>query len=375
MSETVGVLGSSGTIGHCVVEKLLNAGINVLGGQRSKNTMFDGCGKFGYVRTDISDEESLAEFCRQCSIVINCISPAYIYGNVTAKAAAEAGAVYIDGVDVIDDKSGLPTDGVYIKAGGYVPGLSEFIPLSVAKKEFDAFERAVIYQGGTELCSDAAFADIILSAGVSGYGDSFFCEGNVKPFRSRINSRCELAGFDKTVMLKAYLGNEMLHLGKKADLKRLYWFNAYEEMRIIKLLMDSMRISSGLDKKQSAEKIIGYVKAERDKLTRHNDIYSVLGMELHGKKDGKDKYIQTVLHLKDSSHMCGYMLAETALSVLKKTPSSGIYCAYELIDDDYLYRIKDELSDGESFTIKEIPTEQAILADKNEKGILQCSQY
>ena len=375
MSETVGVLGSSGTIGRCVAKKLLDAGVYVMGGQRSKDTIFEKHDRFKYVRTDISDEESLAEFCRQCSIVINCISPAYIYGNIVAKAAAVAGAVYIDGVDVINDKKGLPEDGIYIKAGGFVPGLSEYIPLSIAQKEFDIFERAVIYQGGTELCSNAAFADIILSAGVSGYGDAFLYDGNVKPFRSRINNRYELAGFDKKMMLKAYLGNEMHHLGVKAGLKRLYWFNAYEDMHIIKLLMDSMRISSGLEKNKAAEKIIEYVATERDKLTRHNDIYSLLGIELQGKKEGRDKYIQCVLYLRDSSRLCGYMLAETALSVLKRTPSRGIYCAYELIDEDYLYRIKDELSDGESFIIREIPPEEAILADKNEKGILQCSQF
>ena len=91
--------------------------------------------------------------------------------------------------------------------------------------------------------------------------------------------------------------------------------------------------------------------------------YAVLGMELSGKKDGRDKIIECVLHLKNSSRLCGFMLGETALAVLKKRPQSGFYCAYEMIDEEYMDRLVHELSEGEQLSIREISKEGSIIFD------------
>ena len=365
MNGIAGVLGSSGTIGHYVTQKLLDNGVEVIGGQRRKNKYFENKNGFKWLQTDVSDPDSLKGFCKQCDAVVNCISPAYIYGKLVAEAAAECGAAYIDGVDIINKESKLPEDGVYVISGGYVPGLSEYLPYVLSKKEFDTFEKGVIYQGGTELCSDQAFADIVLSAGISGYGDAYYNDGAVRPFRSMMSRRYRLSGFNKEVMLKSYLGNEMLHLGKRINARKLYWFNAYEDMRIIKLLMESLRASAGKEKEQAADIIKKYIGDARKDFYVNDDTqpYAVLGMELSGKKDGRDKIIECVLHLKNSSRLCGFMLGETALAVLKKRPQSGFYCAYEMIDEEYMDRLVHELSEGEQLSIREISKEGSIIFD------------
>ena len=182
MKETIGILGCFGTIGRHVAEKLLKNGFYVIGGQRRKRDMFQEYDNFEYNSVDVSDPESLERFCGKCDAVVNCISPAYLYGSLAAKAAANAEAIYIDGVNFILRDKGLPENGKYIIAAGYVPGLSEFIPKAIVAREFDKAESIVAYQGGTELCSEAAFADIVLSANDSGYSDSIYSQKKIKPF-------------------------------------------------------------------------------------------------------------------------------------------------------------------------------------------------
>ena len=360
MKNKIGVLGCFGTIGRHTVEKLLSNGFSVIGAQRRKSDMFDGFENFRYCKVDVSDTEELNEFCKKCDVVINCISPAYIYGSLVAKSAARANSVYIDGVDFILKDKTLPENGVYIMAAGYVPGLSEFIPKAIIKNEFDKAERLVIYQGGTELCSEAAFADIVLSANDSGYSDCVYSKSKIVPFHISIRNKMKIPDFPCEALIKAFLSHEMVSLAEKTGLSDLYWFNAYQDMFFVNLLLRAMRCSIGYEKNEAAEKIRECMRKSVKGIS-DGEPYTIIGMEIQGVRDGKTKRIHGCLYLKNSSRICGYVLAQTAMDILESGVNPGVYYAYEIIENDYLDKLIYELETDEYLIIEEIPEDKSIL--------------
>ena len=355
MDKVVGVLGSSGTVGRYVTGKLLSNGVRVVGGQRSAPSLDYG-EAFEFFRVDVRETDTLTSFCEKCDIVINCISPVYIYGSIVANIAAQTNTIYIDLTTVIMQEKELPDDGTYVIAGGYVPGLSEYIPRVLIKKEFDSVERMIMYQGGTELCSEAALADIILSADGT-RGDKCVRDGVVKPFRTSSEKMVLLPGFYDAMILKASLSKEIQDVGSYFGISDIYAFNVYPSKAVVSVLLNSMNIRFRCaDKELAASKIIEQMKEykNKNKYTPESS-YAVLGFEISGVSNGEKKAIRCYMHLKDSGRMCGYMVAEAALSIIKKGIKSGMHFAADILDEGYFERLKSELGTNDSWLCEEIP--------------------
>ena len=62
----------------------------------------------------------------------------------------------------------------------------------------------------------------------------------------------------------------------------------------------------------------------------------------------------------DSSRLCGYAMAETAISVLENPPEPGVHPADALLREDYLERLRGELNKSEYFYIREIDEKDAM---------------
>lgn len=360
MEKIVGILGCTGTVGRFATEKLLRNGFRVIGGQRREPVLFKDEEKFEYFQVDINDAARLEEFCTKCDLVVSCISPACLYGSIVARAAAKCNATYLDATDVIM-KEELPENGTYVIASGYVPGLCEFLPLAIKHRELDTAERLVIYSGGSEICSEAAFVDIILSA--EGYADSCCRDGEMKPFRINIQKEHTLPYFERKVMLKPFLTYEALDLKNKLGIIDLFWFNTYHDSTILKMLFATYRKTIGKNKEEAAngirEVLREYVAANPQESS-----YALIGFEITGKKNGEDKIVRCCLFLRDSGRLCGYCLAETALYILNNELPKGVHMAYDIIDQGYLERLYDELDFGEHLYINEITSEEAIDPDR-----------
>lgn len=173
-------------------------------------------------------------------MVINCVSPSFLYGGLIARIAAEAGATYLDLTDATAAEDALSEKGTYIVASGYVPGLSAFLPKALCKLEFDSVSQLVMYQGGTERCSEAAFADIALSARDSAYGDTWYHKGKLHPCRIKATKRYKLPGFPNEVLLKANVSKELLRMLAASGIDTLYWVNAFDEFAQLKVLMEAV---------------------------------------------------------------------------------------------------------------------------------------
>lgn len=361
MKKFIGILGYSGTIGRYVTERLLASGFEILGGQRHESEAYRGSANFSYQPVDVNDRTGLDHFCSCCHLVINCISPSYIYGSSIAESAALQDATYLDLSDVLLHQEKLPQNGRYVIASGYVPGLSSFLPKAISEREFDQVDQLIIYQGGTELCSEAAFADIALSAKDSGYGDAYYCEGKLLPCRVSSQKKYTMPDFSDEMLLKANVSKEMIALLESCGIQKMYWFNAFDDFSRLKLLMQAVGYSLEPDKQAALAKIKQVFNTYTAALpTTKQPGYAVLGLEMSGHKNGIEKMIRCGLYLNNSARICGYVLAQTAIEIVQREITPGLHFAYEYLSEKSIKLIEDELEQQEYFYIREIAKEEAL---------------
>lgn len=357
MGKPIGVLGCSGTVGKNVTEKLLRNGYAVLGGQRSGNCPFLTRTEFQFCRMDMENPVQLLAFCQACSVVVNCTAPFSCYGAKVARAAGVSGAIYIDGADFLLQEKELPPEGTYVVGSGYVPGIAEYLAAQIARTELDIPEQIILYQGGTELCSESAFVDIVMNGTASGYADACYAE-KICPLHGNFKAFHQLPDFPHPVLLKPYLTRSLLEMRERVGWKRMCWYNAYENMQFLQMLFQAYRCMK-TDRTHAEENIRKTMQKYAPQISK-TGVYSVLGMELQGVQNGRKKWIRSGLFLTDSSRLCGYAMAETAISVLENPPEPGVHPADALLREDYLERLRGELNKSEYFYIREIDEKDAM---------------
>ena len=176
----IGILGCGGYIGKYATEKLLRLGFHVKGGQRKEPQNIEINDNFRFVSIDVKDKQQLDTFIQSCDIVVNCISPSYLYGKIVKDAVCEQNKIYVDPSDMGFVKDGESVTGKCVASCGYIPGMSEFFPYILFRQNFDEIERVIAYQGGFDGCSPGAFVDMILGAGNKNLcGDAYILNGKI----------------------------------------------------------------------------------------------------------------------------------------------------------------------------------------------------
>lgn len=352
----VGIIGCSGGIGKGIAEYLLGKKYTVYGVQRHRTDDLSEHENFRQMIFDISDTEKLTELASECDMLINCVAPAYVYSNNIAVTAGKKDCIYLDLTDCIAADE-LPEGGTYITSCGYIPGLSAMIPKLIIEKHFDKAERAVLFQGGTELCSDRALADIIMSSEKSGYIDSYYRDGDIKKLIIDPRKRFELPLLGNEVFLKPYLSDEMAGFAKDTGISSLKWFNAYENisqfMFFIRLIG---AVSSG-----DVEKLSAMTAAERDKRSSSGRaLYSAMLGDIIGMKDGAEKCVRFILSFSDMNKICSLSAGITAEMILTSDLGPGLYLGYQFADPEIISEIQERLCDSCELGISEVPVNSSF---------------
>lgn len=170
-----GVVGGYGSTGRIVVAELHRScdaqiliGGRDLGKAEALAAEFEG--RVSARRVDILDIGSLDDFCRQCSIMVNCASPVMVLKDCVAQAAFRARLHYVDAASLLIVKERmLPHDRDIANAGlsfvisaGWFPGISELLPVythQLAKMKMDAVDSLTVYFGDTDEWSGNAFEE------------------------------------------------------------------------------------------------------------------------------------------------------------------------------------------------------------------------
>ncbi len=340
MNSQIGILGYGGKIGKIATEILLKKNFRIIGGQRYPSPIFEKYQNFSAVCMDLTDPASLNAFCQNCDIIINCTSPSSLYASLIAETTARQKKLYIDPSDL----SGFDTDpwpeSRFLVSCGYMPGMSEYLVKWLCETYFDSIEQIQVYQGGTELCSPAAFADIILSAETSGCGDVCLSGGEIRPLKTDISKQYSLPFLDRPVMMKSFLSYDMMHVCQQFDAETVCSFNLYPDPDLLDLYFKAIfaAVESGADRMQAAEKIKSLVKAYPKQL----DCFSILAAEVSGIQNGKTKIMRSMIHTPDSAEICGFFLAEcTAAACIHDF--TGKQQGFQLLDLSFMNAISAKL--------------------------------
>jgi len=139
---TFGLVGGYGATGRLVASELLRTGEDgILIGGRDAAKLTRCAAELGArvlsAHLDVMDAETLARFCRDCSVVINCAGPVTQLGHRVAQAALRERCHYVDPAGMSVVKESLQPRGREIEAlglsfvvsAGWTPGISEVLPV------------------------------------------------------------------------------------------------------------------------------------------------------------------------------------------------------------------------------------------------------
>src|SRR5215472_19249345 len=109
--STFGIVGGYGATGKAVVAELLKSGDGelLIGGRdpaKLKSFTAELGSRVSAARVDALDEASLYEFCRRCSIIVNCAGPVILLQDRVAQAAFRQHCHYVDpaGMGVVRER-------------------------------------------------------------------------------------------------------------------------------------------------------------------------------------------------------------------------------------------------------------------------------
>ncbi|MGC4019653.1 MAG: NAD-dependent epimerase/dehydratase family protein [Muricomes sp.] len=356
--KIIGILGIGGYLGKYAAEKLLKCGYKVLGAQRKEETLFGGYENFTFESLDIGNSKQLDEFILRCHVVVNCVSPSHLYGKIVKDAVCKWNKIYVDPSDMSFEKDREKIEGKCVGSCGYIPGFSEFLAYTAAKKDFEKVSRCMMYQGGFDGCSPGAFVDMILGAGNKNfYGDSYISGSKLLPLSFDIRKKHMTPFSDKPFIFKPLINSDNINLQKKIDADEFYFFSAYDDMDTMKffmrLLLDVSKYSPELAAQNIKRKLEERIKSNHK--FGSQKVEAFLFFELEGKEGNVDKTITCQVILKNVNKVCGYFLAEAVDEVMRHPEkiSEGFNYGSEIVDSGYLQRVMGEIGEEGAIKIEE----------------------
>lgn len=140
--STFGLVGGYGATARAVAAELLKSsdGELLIGGRdpaKLKSATAELGSRVSAARVDAMDAASLDEFCRRCSVIVNCAGPVILLEDRVAQAAFRQHCHYVDaaGMGVVRERL-LPHNreitalGLsFVISAGWTPGLTELLPV------------------------------------------------------------------------------------------------------------------------------------------------------------------------------------------------------------------------------------------------------
>lgn len=335
----VGILGSTGHVGKELLRLLEVAEESPsilirLGGRKTSDADKS---RYECFVVDIMNENSLSNFCKGCSVIVNCSGPSALYAIPVMNAAACAGANYIDAFGGAGEKLSHSIIEIMRKfplltlvtGAGVFPGLSEVLPRAIASCYFDKVERLFIAAGGLELCSWAGGSDLLVSA-ITGYGS---IEGK---------DREQIIGFPTGWVAKPYQSSDFKRLSHILCCNDSAWYSVFSSTRVSEVIaigcnelatqcsLNTLTISM---LESVVEPLISVAKQE---LAGRETWYKMM-IEVNGRINGEPVLHRAMLTSNNSYALTAYMLYQVLLKVLTGNVFAGHYPADEIVDCNALY--------------------------------------
>lgn len=372
----VGVLGCGGAVGSVACD-ILQQSYRILGGQRHKPAKLPGKYAFEGMELDLYNSESLAHFCSECDIVLNCAGPSYRIGKRVALAATEANSYYVDvfGEDSLEQSLLVnkdDIDGLFVIAAGVFPGLSAVLPLWLFSQGFETVDSIHTYAGGREHCSFGAGADILLSS-VADYGipNAYWKNGSVTRFSEPSSNATYLPGFKGKVYAQHFLSNETVRLAKQLKLHEAHWHSVNADKQVMDTISKCCsRLSINASDKVLEESVTELVTAASMALSGREPWYTMM-IELQGTNQGETKRKRAILRSSNSYQLSGVVAAVTVQTILQQRPADGVYRAFELLDpSEVIEKILETKATDSLYVVDIQPVNSNNIPRQPEEGVL-----
>lgn len=324
--KTIGILGSAGAIGKNVVELLRNtyqvkAAYHRNIPQKQAEVI--------YQQVDVEDKQQVADFIKDCAIVINCAGASYLHGETVAGLVAEQNGIYIDpfGADYLAEKLKGQFQGTFILSCGCFPGMTGIMQKSVIS-ELEKTEEIQGCNVDRHVPSLYGIIDFILS-GVNGFGVSGNCYENGEEKKDSANSYLkDMDGYE--FRAAKYYTTELRQLVEKYQPYSAIWYtpvlNGVLTEKMQKAIWSYMKDKSIDVLKKSAREICDYVKKNQSNQTDCQIMISAIGQ-----KNGKTVEKKLQLRTDNSSVVSAAVITAMVLYLENHNLEQGSYYGTELL--------------------------------------------
>lgn len=369
------VLGGYGAVGaaalRTVAERRPGATVRIGGRHEARAAALLGeLGLRGETRpVDVHDGGSLAAFCQDARLVLNCAGPSYQILDRVAWAALAAGAAYVDpgGDEPVFEALHRPGTftGTAVLTAGMQPGLTGLLPRHLARSM--SHPRALTaYVGTMDRLTPAGAADYLLSLGGS-YGEAQAAIRNGIRVERELEPRSGIEPPYAGRRLDAYpyLSFEAEQVAAECGLSDVDWFTVFEGgahmMSCLSRLQGAMRGESDLTRaageltRAAALDLFG------------KEPFQLMLFEVTGSHEGEPAARGLALRGNDTYVLTGLVAALAALDVLDGRIGPGIHFAATELDSG---AVLDTLRACPAVTTLEVLDRPVLGPLRTEEGVL-----
>jgi hypothetical protein len=337
----IGILGGYGAVGRVVAERLdAQSAVTVRLGGRNEGAarafIAESLGGRGEaMAVDLDDAEALARFCAGCDVVVNCSGPSYRVLDSVARAAAVAGASYVDagGDDpVYELLADFSTPAVL--SAGMAPGITGIMPRWLARQGFTEVHGLTAHVAARDRFTIAAAGDYLLSLG-NGYGTPLaeWADGRPVPRALEPMYDVTLPFFTGPQTAYPYLTTETERTAEILGLRLVRWYNVFD--RDGRVMSTAGRLQAALrqgdiDLAGAAAELVR--AADFDLFGRGPRQQFVLRMD--GVAGGEPVTRTAVLRATGTYLLTGVVCAEATRAVLDGVVPAGVHFAPDVLDPD-----------------------------------------
>jgi hypothetical protein len=326
----IGVLGGAGTVGRVVVDRLAGRYEMRVGGRDLERAAAVCPAETARpVRVDLHDPESLAAFCDGCEAVVNCAGPSYQVLDLVARAAAAAGAHYVDAAGDFAALEALRGEPVVdlgelasVFSAGLMPGLSGLLPRLLATRPL---ARLDCYVGGAARIGELSAVDALLTRG-PGFGTPLVGRRGKETRPLAPLREVALPGFRGKVHAWPFLSAEMDALATELQVGELRNYTVYVTESIPRALAEAWADDGPLERHVPA-----VVAAAEDDLAATGPYYTLL-FQAVPRTPAPPGPRRLTLRTPDSYALSGVVAAIAAEEILHGRVEPGAHLAADVLD-------------------------------------------
>ncbi|MFC5047466.1 saccharopine dehydrogenase NADP-binding domain-containing protein [Aquimarina hainanensis] len=324
--DMIGVIGGYGAVGIAAVQilKKWNRYPLKIGGRNPEKAREKLKKEFPDVRwsyVDVFNDTSIADFAKDCIIIVNCVGPSHKVSSRVAKVCLSLNCHLVDaGIDkVLEEMNAIDVETCIRYGAGMTPGLTGILPQWLAS-EFDSVTSLQMYTGALDTFTPSGAEDYLVGVlDTSNEPLAAWRDGQKRQTTSKRKSAVHLPFFPREVSVFPFFDKESLLVANALKLVNGDWSLVIDGEHAPEVL-NEVRLQFENDPVKAVEKLC--MAAALDLEGRKS--YCNILLQLDGLKDTTDKTVTALLQTENVSQLTGTITALVSMAVLEQEVTPGI---------------------------------------------------